>query len=282
MISILYGLASALSWGAGDFAGGLASRRLGSAYRAVLYGDFLGLLALFVAAFIYREDFPSLSAVWIAALAGMLGSTGLLILYYSMIGGRLSVAAPVSALLAAALPVVVGSLTQGLPNAYQVTGFGFALSAVWMVSRSESDQRFHLDRLSDLKLPLLAGLGFGGYFVLMHSATSLTPSTFWPMIASRAAGTLLLLGLVLLRREPLSVPRAAWGIVIINAILDVGGNFFYILALRTGRLDISAILSSLYPGATVLLAWMILKERISRAQWLGILAALVAIALFTQ
>lgn len=282
MISILYGLASALSWGAGDFAGGLASRKLGSSYRAVLYGDFFGLLALFAAAYIYRENFPTLAAMLIAALAGMLGSTGLLFLYYSMIKGQMSIAAPVSALLAAALPVVVGSLTQGLPNVYQVTGFGFALAAVWMISQSELDQRFHIDRLSDLKLPLLAGLGFGGYFVLMHSATSLTQSTFWPMIASRAAGTLLLLGLVLARREPLAVPREAWRIVLTNAILDVGGNFFYILALRTGRLDISAVLSSLYPGATVLLAWIILKEHTSRVQWIGILAALVAIALFTR
>lgn len=281
MISILYGLASALSWGAGDFAGGLASRKLG-AYRAVMYGDFFGLLALFAAVAVYREDFPPFTPLLIAALAGALGSTGLLILYYSMTKGQMSIAAPVSALFAAALPVVVGSATQGLPDAYQLLGFGLALLAVWMISQSESDQRFHIDRLSDLKLPLLAGLGFGGYFVFMHYATSGISATFWPMIASRTAGTLLLFGFVLTRREQIQVPREAWGIVLLNAVLDVGGNFFYVLALRTGRLDISAILSSLYPGATVLLAWIVLKEHISRIQWLGILAALAAIALFTH
>jgi drug/metabolite transporter (DMT)-like permease len=281
LISILYGLASALSWGAGDFAGGLSSRKLG-AYRAVLYGDFFGLLALFAAAAIYREEFPVLYSTLVAALAGMLGSTGLLVLYYSMIKGRMSIAAPVSALLAALLPVLVGAFTQGLPTLYQFAGFGFALLAVWLISQSDSDKRLHIDRLSDLKLPLLAGLGFGSYFVLMHNATRATTSTFWPMIASRAAGTLLLLGFVLTRRERLSVQRDAWGIVLANAVLDVGGNFFYVLALRTGRLDISAVLSSLYPGATVLLAWMILKERVSRTQWLGIAAALLAIAMFTQ
>ena len=96
-----------------------------------------------------------------------------------------------------------------------------------------------------------------------------------------AAGTLLLLGIVLWRRESLTVPRDAWTVVLLNGMLDLGGNYFYILALQAGRLDISAILSSLYPGATVILAWLILKERISRLQLAGIILALGAIALLT-
>lgn len=281
LISILFGLSSALTWGAGDFAGGLSSRKLG-AYRAVLYGDLFGLLALCVVAAVYREELPTLYSLLIAALAGTLGSCGLLILYYSMTKGQMSIAAPVSALLAAALPVIVGTLTQGLPKLPQLVGFGFALAAVWMISQGNSDGGIQLNRLSDLRLPLLAGLGFGSYFVFMHSATSATDTTFWPMIASRLAGTLLLFGFVLMRRESFRIPRDAWNIVLANAILDVGGNFFYVLALKTGRLDISAVLSSLYPGSTVLLAWLILKERIALTQWLGILAALVAIVLFTM
>jgi drug/metabolite transporter (DMT)-like permease len=280
LISILFGLSSALTWGAGDFAGGLSSRKLG-AYRAVLYGDLFGLVALCVVAAVYREELPTLYAMLMAALAGALGSSGLLILYYSMTKGQMSIAAPVSALLAAALPVIVGALTQGLPKLLQFAGFGFALAAIWMISQGESGQRFHLGRLSDLRLPLLAGLGFGSYFVFMHSATSATSSTFWPMIASRLAGTLLLLGFVLMRRESFRIPREARNIVLANAILDVGGNFFFVLALKTGRLDIASVLSSLYPGSTVLLAWLILKERIVPTQWLGILAALVSIVLLT-
>jgi len=280
LLSILFGLTSALTWGAGDFAGGLSSRKLG-AYRAVLFGDFFGLLLLFVAAGIYREDFPALYPLLIAALAGMLGSMGLLVLYFSMIKGQMSIAAPVSALLAATLPVIVGGMLDGLPKPLQFLGFGFALVAVWMISQGDSNEKFHIGRLADLRLPLLAGLGFGSYFVLMGAATRATTSTFWPMISSRTAGTLLLLAFVLARRELLGVPRNAWKVVLANAILDVSGNLFYILALKTGRLDVSAVLSSLYPGATVLLAWLILKERISRNQWLGIVAALIAIALMT-
>lgn len=279
MLSIINGMLSALSWGAGDFAGGLATRKLG-AYRAVFYGDLLGLLGLLIVNAFYREVIPSTSSLMLAGLAGMCGSVGLMILYYSMAHGQMSIAAPVSALFAAALPILVGAFIQGLPTFVHFIGFGLALLAVWLISQGDLANRLHVDRFSDLRLPLLAGLGFGSYFIIMHYATNGISSTVWPMIASRFAATLMLLALVLVRREPFSVQRDAWGVVLVNAILDVGGNLFYLLALQSGRLDISAILSSLYPGATVLLAWIFLKERITRTQWTGILTALLAIALF--
>jgi len=279
LLSIINGLLSALSWGVGDFAGGLATRKLGP-YRAVFFGDFLGLLLLFFVNIFYREALPPTSSLILAGLAGMTGSVGLMILYYSMAHGKMSIAAPVSALFAAAIPVIVGALIQGLPTFVQVIGFGLALLAVWLISQGDTLNRLPLDRLSDLRLPFLAGLGFGSFFILMHYATEGISSTVWPMIASRFAATIMLFILVLVRRESFSVQRDAWGVVLINAVLDVGGNLFYLLALQTGRLDISAILSSLYPGVTVLLAWIILKERISRPQWAGIVVALLAIALF--
>jgi uncharacterized membrane protein len=280
LLSIFYGLLSALTWGAGDFAGGLSSRKIG-AYRAVFYADLLGLIALLVVVFIVGEDIPPLHSLMIAALAGMLGSIGLLILYYSLAHGQMSIAAAISALMAAALPVAVGALTQGLPTLTQFAGFILALIAVWLISQNDPSQRFHIDRLADLRLPLLAGIGFGSYFVLMHYATRDISATYWPIIASRVLGTVFMLLVVLGRRENIAIPRAAWTVVFLNGILDVSGNFFYILALRAGRLDISAILSSLYPGSTVILAWFILKERLSRSQWIGIACVLLAIILFT-
>jgi len=281
LLSIINGILSALSWGAGDFAGGLATRKLGP-YRAVFYGDLLGLLELLVVNAFYRETAPAASSFLLAGIGGMCGSIGLMTLYYSMARGQMSIAAPVSALFAAALPVIVGIFTEGLPTFVHFIGFGLALLAVWLISQGDATNRFHVDRLSDLRLPLLAGLGFGSYFIIMHYATQEISATLWPMIASRSAATVMLLMFVLIRRESFSVQRNVWGIILVNAILDVGGNFFYILALRYGRLDISAILSSLYPGATVVLAWFFLKERITRTQWVGILTALLAIALFTM
>ena len=278
MLSIFYGLLSALSWGSGDFAGGLSSRKVG-AYRAVLYADFFGLLVLIVVLLVYREDFPPTAVAINSFVGGAFGAIGLLILYYSLSIGQMSIAAPVSALFAALLPVIVGSITEGLPSTVQFIGFALSLTAVWLISRG--DGKFHISRLSDLFFPIIAGVGFGGYFIFMHSAVKGIDLILWPMILSRVAGTLLLFFIVLLRRESFAVPRDAWTVVLINATLDLAGNFFYILASRAGRLDVAAVLSSLYPGATVMLAWLLLRERVSRMQLVGIFAALVAVVLFT-
>jgi len=191
----------------------------------------------------------------------------------------MSIAAPVSALLAAVLPVVVGALTAGLPPATQLLGFGLALLAIRLDSQAAGDGKFHLERLSDLRLPFLAGLGFGTYFILMHGVAQ--EATLWPMIASRTGGTLVLAAVLWLRREPLTVARSNWPLVTLSGGLDVGGNIFYVLAAQTGRMDIAAVLSSLYPGTTAVLAWLVLKEHISTGQKLGILAALAAIVLMT-
>ena len=277
MLSILYGITSALSWGAADFAGAIAARKL-SVYRAVFYSNFLGLLALFVSLAIYPETIPEVRCIIFAGVAGIFGSISLLILFYSMACGQISIAAPVSALFAAALPVIVGIYTQGIPAPIQFIGFGLALLAVWLIS--EGGQLLHIDRLFNLILPLLAGFGFGTYFIFMHYAVIGIPSTIWPMISSYSTGTLITFVFVIARRETFIVKRGAWGVILVNVVCNIGGNLFYILALKSGRLDISAVLSSLYPGGTVILAWLILKERISFPQWNGIIAALVAIILF--
>ena len=278
MTAILFGLFSAAAWGGGDFAGGLASRRVG-AYRAVLYAELVGLIGLLAALGFYHEAIPSTRSLVFAACAGSIGSLGLLILYQAMSTGKMSIAAPVSALLAAALPIFVGALTEGLPKLTQFAGFGLALVAIWLVSQSAGDFRPHIERFADLRLPLLAGLGFGTYFVLMNQAAH--EATLWPMIASRTSGSVLLGLVILARREPLNISAAGWPLVITNAVLDVGGNVFFVLAAQTGRLDISSVLSSLYPGVTALLAWLVLKEHIQRTQLVGIALALAAIALMT-
>ncbi len=278
MISILFGLAAALSWGAGDFTGGLAARKTG-AYRAVLYGEVIGLILIFLTAWSLPQSIPSPFAWIYSIVAGALGTSGLLLLYQAMASGKMSIAAPVSALLAAVLPVLVGSLSEGLARPLTALGFIFALAAVWLISNGGNDFKNILTHLSDLRLPLIAGLGFGAYFVFMHAATR--QSVLWPMVASRGAGMAVMAGFVLLRRDSWIVKREAWPVIGLNGLLDVGGNLFFILAGPSGRLDVASVLSSLYPGATVLLAWIILREQLSRTQWLGILCALIAIVLFT-
>jgi drug/metabolite transporter (DMT)-like permease len=280
LLSILFGLGAALGWGAGDFTGGLASRKTG-AYRAVFYSEVIGVALLLIVAQFSAEPLPNLKIFLLSMLAGALGTVGLIFLYQSMTLGLMSIAAPVSALLAAALPVLVGIFKEGIPQILTIFGFGFALFAVWMISQGEGGVTDILAHLSDLKLPLLAGIGFGSYFVLMHEATS-TGATVWPMVISRSGGMILITVYMLITRAAWKVEdTSAWLMITLNGILDISGNLFFILAGQTGRLDVAAVLSSLFPGATVVLAWIFLKERLSRNQWIGIGSALIAIVLMT-
>lgn len=278
MLAVVLGLISAGAWGAADFSGGLASRRTG-AYQAVLYGEAVGLPIIFAAALLMREPLPTLPVWLLAMLAGALGSSGLLLLYYAMTMGLMSIVTSVSALLAALIPVIVGSFVEQPAGPPAMLGFGFALAAVWMISQSKDGIPDLLAHLKDLRLPLLSGVGFGVYFVLMHAATR--HATYWPMVASRTGGVLILVLYMLLTRTSWKANRTAYALILLNGLLDIGGNVFFVLAGQAGRLDISAVLSSLYPGATVLLAWVFLRERLTRTQWLGIAAALIAIVLFT-
>lgn len=279
-MSILFGLASALSWGAGDFTGGLAARKTG-AYRAVFYSEVIGIVFLVGVLSLLDEDLPSPFIWLISTLAGAVGTLGLMLLYHAMTLGLMSVAAPVSALLAAALPVIVGVFREGLPDVNTFFGFAFAFAAVWMISQSQGGVTDIFAHLADLKLPLLAGVGFGLYFILMHEATK-TGATIYPMLASRSGGTLMIFSYMLLARVSWKVEDpSAWLVVTLNGILDIGGNMFFILAGQAGRLDVAAVLSSLFPGATVILAWILLKERLTRIQWFGVLSALTAIVLMT-
>jgi len=280
LLSILFGLGAALSWGAGDFTGGLASRKTG-AYRAVFYSEIIGVFLLFIILGVSGEAFPNLRIWSLAMIAGAIGTVGLMLLYQAMTLGLMSISAPVSALLAALIPVLVGSFRDGLPDALTFTGFGFALAAVWLVSQSEGGVKDIFSHIFDLKLPLLAGIGFGLYFILMHEATS-TGATVWPMIASRTGGTILIAAFMVISRTAWKVEDAsAWKFLILNGIFDIGGNVFFILSGQAGRLDVASVLSSLFSGVTVMLAWIFLKERLSRNQWIGVFSAFVAIVLMT-
>lgn len=278
MLSILYGLISALSWGGGDFAGGLVSRRAG-AYRATLYAEVLGLVFLLAGAAVFREPALSRRDWALSGIAGAFGAVGLLIFYQALAAGRMSIAAPVSALMAALLPVAAGALTEGLPDLLTYAGFALALAAMWLISQGEGSSRKALVRIADLRLPLVAGVFFGIYFILMHQGSR--QGLLWPLIAARSGGAIALMVFTAAMGH-LRWPEASlWPLVSLNAAGDIGGNTFYILAGQAGRMDVAAVLGSLYPGTTVLLAWLVLHERLTRLQWIGILAALGAIVLMT-
>jgi drug/metabolite transporter (DMT)-like permease len=276
LLSIFYGIASAATWGAGDFLGGLASKRT-SPYRVLFLGQLAGLIPFFFLALLTNEIIPPAVDVLWSALASLLGLAGLVFLYRALSGGQMTIAAPVSALFSALIPVVFAIFTAGLPSITTLIGFILAFLAVWLISQADGmNLRFSL---SDLRLPLTSGLFFGLYFIVLHRATLHT--FYWPLAISRLVGVLALGLVAFLSRQPAMPPRGLWGIVILSGILDIAGNGFYALAARTGRLDVAAVLGALYPASTVLLAWLILKEKISRIQTIGILCAFAAIVLFT-
>ncbi len=277
-MSIFYGLAAALGWGAADFTGGLASRRTG-AYHTVLYAEAVGLIFIVGALVAARELSPAWIVLALAGVAGAIGTTGLLLLYRALTIGKMSIATPVSALMAAVIPVLGGTFMQGFPGWLTFLGFGLSLAAIWLISHEEGSDHRLLAHFRELRLPLLAGVGFGTYFILMHQAAQ--TATFWPMLASRSGGAVIMLLYMALRRQPWHVTGGAWPYIVLNSLLDAGGNAMYLLAARTGRIDVAAVLSSLYPAGTVLLAALLLRERVRRSQALGIVLALLAIVFLT-
>ena len=276
MVSILYGILSAATWGAGDFIGGLASKQT-TPYRVLFLAEIAGMVPFTLLALLLREPMPPATDMLIGAGSSLVGLMGLLFLYRALASGQMTIAAPVSALFAAFLPVVFGFFALGAPSATTLIGFVLAFTAVWLISQTGmTNWRFNL---WELRLPLLSGFFFGLYFLTLHRAT--LNAFFWPLAAARFAGFVALGIYALIARQPGLPPRNLWGLSIVNGLLDIGGNAFYVLAAQTGRLDVAAVLSALYPASTVLLAWIFLKERITWLQTLGVLLAFIAIVLFT-
>ena len=276
MLSILFGLTSALTWGAADFTGGIASKRT-NVYGVVIGAEGFGMLLFAALALAFREPVPPVQ-VWLWGVAsGLSAGFGLLLLYRALSNGRMSVAAPVSAVIGAILPVVVSAVMYGLPGTWTIAGILLALVAVWLIARGGSGNA--AVRLNEITLPLVAGVVFGMYFVCMHQASQ--NAFFWPIVAARLASTISILGYALATRQNWAPGRSHWPLIALSGLLDVSGNAFYVLAGQTGRLDVAAVLGSLYPGSTVLLARLFLRERLGRLQLVGILAALAAIILIT-
>lgn len=274
LITVLFGLAASLSWGSGDFSGGLATRRA-NVMSVVIAAYILGFALLIALALLWSEPFPSaLDLAWGTA-AGLAGAVGLVSFYQALSIGRMGITAPIAAVLASALPVIFSAIFVGLPNFLQLTGFALALMAVWLISRPERT----MARPEGVGLALLAGLGFGSFFILISRVSP--TAIYWPLAAARLSSLLFMLAIVRIRGQEVLPKKAVFPLVLLAGTLDVVGNAFFVLATHTGRLDVAAILSSLYPAVTVVLASIVLRERVTRLQAIGILVALVAIPLIS-
>lgn len=271
---LVFGLSAAVFWGAGDFCGGVATKST-QVYRVIISSQLVSSLLLVGLAIATHEPWPPPDQWLLAGVAGVIGALGMVALYSSLAMGQMGVAAPVSAVVAAGVPVVIGSFIEGPPGGSQLIGFGLAFAAVWFISRTEHG----VIHLRDLSLPILAGLGFGTFYVLIGMAGQST--VWWPLVAARVGSLTALFIVTSINRQPRLIEKRSLVLIILIGIFEVGGNACYILARQAGRLDVAAVLASLYPAVTVWLAWLFLKERMHRLQSIGVAAALAAIVLIT-
>ena len=270
LTSALLGLASAAAFGTADFSGGIASKRA-HVFGVLAISRACGLALTLTLAWATHEAFPSHAAMLWACAAGFAGGLALPALYRALAIGKMGIAAPVTSVLSAALPVGVSAISEGLPHRLQMTGLALALLAIWLISRPEGKMR-----PEGLGLALFAGFGFGSFLVCMRQAS--TAAVYWPLAA--ALGVSLIVALVILLAQRTPLPSAGvFPIVLSAGFLDTAGNFFFILAAQRGRLDAAAVTSSFYPAMTVLLARLVLKERITAVQTMGMVAALAAVPL---
>jgi drug/metabolite transporter (DMT)-like permease len=277
-VAVLLALVSALVYGSADFCGGLAARRA-PAQAVVAASQAVGLVLL-VALLPWLGGAAGAADFAWAAAAGAAGAVGLVLFYRSLAEGVMSVVAPVTALCAAAVPVLVGIAGGERLGLVGAAGIALALVAVVLVSAEEGLSGLRRIRAASLGVPLAAGVGFGLFFVLLDRTSP--DSGVTPLLATRGTAVVLLLLVALAGRRSVRVPRPALPAVLLGGTLDVAGNALYLVATQLpGQLAVLGVLASLYPVSTVVLAQVVLRERLVPAQAAGLGTAALAVVLIT-
>lgn len=271
-MGVLLALGAALAYGLSDFVGGLASRRT-SAWPVAFVGSTASMLGAVVLALILPGDPATRDLAWGGA-AGVGSGLGGAFLYRGFAAGRMGVVAPVSAVGAALLPVAVGVLGGERPSLLVWLGMAAAVPGIWWVSREPDEVTGLADGLVD---GLLAGAGFG----LLFAATGQIPESagLWPLALSQCVGlvTVAVAAAALGEQWLPSTPGHAWGVV--AGLLATAAVLSFLLATQTGMLTVAAVLTSLYPAVTIVLAATVLGEPIHRWQTVGLLCCAVAVGL---
>ncbi|HZT85624.1 MAG TPA: DMT family transporter [Gaiellaceae bacterium] len=276
MTAALLALAASLSWGLGDFLGGVKARVLPSLLVLAASQPF-GLAALGIAVAVRGTGIPGNEVAW-AALSALMGTVGLFAFYRGMAAGAMSVVAPIAAV-AAGVPVIWGVAVSGDHiRGLQAIGFVAAVGGSVAASLELHPERRQI--AAGVGWAALAMLAFGGYYVPMHAAS--THDWLWPAFLFRCTSVTLVLSVVLARRTRPSGLRAHWPGLVAIGFLDTGGNALFAAASSThGLLSVVSVLASLYPVVTVLLARLMLGERVERTQDAGVIVALAGVVLIT-
>ncbi len=263
-------LTAAIVYGAGDFFGGIAARRA-AVITVVFSSQSVGLLVLllalpFVSGILQPAD------VALGAGAGILGALAVALLYRALSIGAMGIVSPITAVLAAALPAVYGFALGERPALFAVVGIALALVAVVVVSFAGSPEQ----TARGIPEAIGAGLLFAAFFIVL--ARTSPEAGLWPLVGARAGSFVVFAIAGLVRGVPL-IPAAGVRLTIVAAgVTDMAANVLYVLAVHSGMIAIVAVITSLYPASTVALAAIVLRERLSRQQWIGVSCAFAGIA----
>jgi len=273
MRSIALALSASLTWGFADFFGPLKARTLG-ALRVLVYVQVGGLVVIALAVAV-RGKGPADVAVLLAIPAAASGTLGLYAYYRGVAVGAMSIVAPIAGI-SAAVPVVVGIVSGDRPSLAQWLGIAAALGGVFLASREPGRGG---KVAAGAGLALLAALGFGGFFPPMHAAGN--ADFWWAVLIFRVTSTSIILAAVAIRRPSLAVAPMQVPLLALIGIGDMLGNLLFAAASTSGLVSITSVLASVYPIVTVVLARLVLKERVARSQEAGIALTLAGVALIS-
>ncbi len=276
-MTVALGLLAAALYGIADFAGGVASRRH-NALTVLLFAYPIGALLMVCLLPLFPGTVNARVIVY-GTLGGVAGLLGVILLYSLMTVAPINVISPVTAVLSAIVPVVVGVAIGERPRALAWGGVAIGLLAVILTSRTTEEHPHGRIGIRILLLAVLAGLGFGLYFVFLARAGN--GSGLWPLGISRIASAVLIIPLAFGRRAVTPIRGAMIGVVIVAAVGDALANMAFLLASRHGLLSLASVLTSLYPAMTVLLAMTLLKEHATLTQRVGLGLAAAAVVLIT-
>jgi drug/metabolite transporter (DMT)-like permease len=275
MLPVALALAASSCWGVADFLGGLQSKRVAvPLVLCIVEGTGLALSLVVIVA--SRDPLPGTRAAVLAVVAGIAGVIALGCFYRALAIGTMSIVAPISAT-GVALPVIVGIATGDSLSTIVAIGLVVTVGGVVLASRERHDdaERAAAGSLS-VALALVAAVGFGSYFVLSDAAAD--DSVMWLLVLSRVIPVPALAAIAWTRRMRVPAP-AATRVLVLAGTLDCSATGLYALANTKGALSIVAVVGSLYPVMTVILARAVLGERIRRVQQVGVVAALAGVAM---
>ena len=278
-MALTLALLSAAIYGTADFLGGVAARRA-PALAATVVAQGCGLVLVALAMPLFPAEPPSAAGALWGVGAGATGGAGVALLYYGFAVGRVSVVAPVTAVCSITIPVLVAIGLGERPGVLALAGIAVAIASVALISRHDDPAGKPRGHDRSLVIALASGVAIGAFLVCLARAGS--ASGLWPLLIARAVSTLGLAAAAGLAKVPIAVPRSVLPVVAACGALDMVANALYLVAVREGPLGLVATLASLYPASTVLLARVVLGERLRPVQSLGLACAAVAIVLITS